>query len=278
MNKVFIFASTAIVAVSATPAMAQEANPEFFDGFYVAGSLSADVPTQGGDGIVFDTDQDGTFDNTVRTVAGSNAFVGFCDGRANGRTPAAGCGSDDEDFGYAIKLGYDRRINDGPFVGGLLIEGSKSDATEFSNGFSSTPASYTIARQVDYAISGRGRVGFSPGDGRGLFYVTGGISYADIERDFFTTNTANSFDLQGDDKVWGGQIGGGAEVMFLNNISFGVEYLYSSYEDDDSFVAVGPGTAGATNPFLIESGGTNLRGSTTDFNIHSFRATVGFHF
>ena len=45
---------------------------------------------------------------------------------------------------------------------------------------------------MDYAISGRGRLGFTPG-GRALVYGTGGVSYARIDHDFFTTNAANSF-------------------------------------------------------------------------------------
>ena len=275
--KLHFLAATALTVV-ATPALAQDADPEFFDGLYVSGAVSLDAPTRGGDGLVFDTDLDGEFDNNVLTTAGNNAFPGFCNGRALGATIGEGCTDDDSDIGYAVRIGIDSRLNGGPIVGGLLVEASKSEATEFTNGFSSTPASYTVARQVDYAISGRGRLGISPGDGRGRFYVTGGVSYADLDREFFTTNGANSFTLQGDNKVWGGQVGGGAELMLTNNLSLGLEYLYSSYEDDDASVAVGPGTAGPTNPFLLVAGGTDLRSSSTDFDFHSFRATVGFHF
>ena len=273
----FLSVSTALTLV-ASPAFAQDRTPDTFNGLYVSGAVGLDVPASGGEGLVFDTDRDGQFDNNVRTVTGSNAFVGFCDGIALGATVRQGCGNDDEDIGYAVRVGVDRRVNGGPFVGGLLVEASKSDATEYTNGFSSTPASYTVARQIDYAISGRGRLGISPGDGRGLFYVTGGISYGNIDRDFFTTNGANSFTIQGDDDVWGAQLGGGAELMLTGNISLGLEYLYSTYDDDDSSVAVGPGSAGATNPFLLVSGGTDLRSASTDFNTHSFRATLGFHF
>ena len=278
MNKAILLAAGAVVALGSAPAFAQDADPDYFNGVYVSGAVGLDAPASGGDGLVFDTDRDGAFDNNVRTVTGANAFPGFCDGIALGATIAEGCADDDEDIGYAVRIGVDRRLGGGPIVGGLLVEGSKSDATEFTNGFSSTPASYTVARQLDYAISGRGRLGISPGDGRGLFYVTGGISYGNIDRDFITTNGVNSFTIQGDDDVWGAQLGGGAELMVTRNISLGLEYLYSTYDDDDSSVAVGPGTAGATNPFLLVSGGTDLRSSSTDFDIHSFRATLGFHF
>ena len=267
--------------VLAAPAMAQDSTPEFFNGVYVAGGISLDGQTNDrGDTLTFDTDRDGSFNNNVRTTTGANAFnPGFCNGAAIGRAPAAGCVSDDDDLGYFGRIGIDQRINGGPFVAGVLIEGSTSDSFDSTSGFSSTPASYTTTRELDYAVSARGRFGYSPGDGRGLFYVTGGASYANIDHTFQTTNGANSFDVARNDKmVLGAQFGAGGELMVTNNIGFGVEYLYSRYNDDKSFVAVGPGSAGATNPFLLTSGGTNLRPSDTKFELQSLRAALSFHF
>ena len=41
--------------------------------------------------VVFDTDRDGVFDDTVRTGAGANAFSpGFCEGAAMGPSPGSG--------------------------------------------------------------------------------------------------------------------------------------------------------------------------------------------
>ena len=70
----------------------------------------------------------------------------------------------------------------------------------------------------------------------------------------------------------------GGELMITDNLSFGVEYLHTRYDDDDSYVAVTQGTAPATNPFVLQGGSSNVRLSNTDLNIDSFRATVGFHF
>ena len=74
------------------------------------------------------------------------------------------------------------------------------------------------------------------------------------------------------------QIGAGGELYLTDNISFGLEYLYSRYDDDDAYVLVGAGTAPATNPFLLDSGETALRPSDPNLNIHSIRTTLNFRF
>jgi len=94
-----------------------------------------------------------------------------------------------------------------------------------------------------------------------------------------TTNTANSFTERDDGKmIWGWQAGGGTEIMLSNNLSLGLEYLYSRYQDDKYEVEVGQGTAPATNPFLLNGGGTNLRVADRVFDTHALRATVGLRF
>ncbi len=271
----------AAATVIATPAIAQDTGP-YFDGFYVGGSISADTPNDSrNDRIVFDTNRDGEFDNFVRTTTGADAFsTGFCRGDAGGATRASSCGGNDLEVGYAIRAGVDKRINGGPLVAGLLVEGAKPGVEDFTTAFSTTPASYTIEREIDYSVMARGRVGISPGDGRGLFYVTGGVGFARVDHNFSTTNGANSFTPNNErDWKFGGQVGGGAELMLTRNIGLGLEYLYSSYDDEDYFVAVGQGTAPInTNPFLLTSGGTNLTTADNDLDYHSFRTTLNFRF
>lgn len=278
----------ALLAAAATvgfalPAAAQDntqpADP--FNGFYVGGTIGLDATANDDNGgIAFDTNRNGDFTDFVRTTTGANAFSpGFCGGAALGRAPVNGCADDDDDIAYSIRAGYDMRMGDSPFVAGLLVEATKHEARDFVTGFSTTPASYTIARGLDHSFAVRGRLGVSPGDGRGLFYVTGGVGYGKLEHEFTTTNTANSFTQFNDDEYeLGGQIGGGAELYITPAISIGIEYLYQSYEDDDYYVAVGQGTAPATNPFLLNGGGTNLRPAQTDYNIHSFKTGINFRF
>jgi outer membrane immunogenic protein len=271
-----VSALATVAALTATPATAQDRDSHF-DGPYVQvfGGYSAQDNDRG-DTLAFDTDGDG-YDDNVNTTTGADAFSpGFCNGIANGATPGAGCRGDDDGAEYGLRLGYDRRM--GNFVVGGLIEGVKSEAKDGTTGFSTTPASYSIEREMDYAISARLRAGYTPGGGA-LFYVTGGGSFAKLDHTFTTTNTANSFDEQRDGKgVWGWQAGGGAEIMVTDSISVGMEYLYNRYRDNKYNVLVGPGTAPATNPFLIDAGSTRIQPTGRNFDFHSLRATVGFRF
>lgn len=268
-------------ALFAAPVFAQDNAAGTYDGFYIGGAFGGEfVDGARDDRLVFDDNLDGNFDNNIRTATGADAFSnGFCAGSANGAEFTNGCGDDESGFGYSVRLGYDTRINDSSLVAGFLVEGEMSKAVDYTTGFSTTPASYTLARELDRSIAVRGRIGSSPGDGRGLIYATGGFAYGQIDHEFITTNGVNSFDVvDGDDWQFGAQFGGGAEVMVAGGLTFGVEYLYSSYDDDDAYVAVGQGTADATNPFVSKSGATNLKTNAGNFDKHSIRATVGYRF
>jgi outer membrane immunogenic protein len=262
----------------ASPAMAQQRDPSLdFSGPYVEGfGALAARGNGGGSTLEFDTNQDGTYGDTV-IAGGRNAFSeGFCNGRALGSRPANGCKGDKDGVEYGGRIGYDYRMNN--FVIGGLIEASKNESVDSTTGFSTTPASYTLQRQLDYNVSARLRAGYTPGGGM-LFYVTGGGSMAKIDHDLLTTNVANSFDSVRDNKrVWGWQAGGGGQLMVTNNVSLGVEYLYNRYDDSKNYYLVGRGSAPVTNPFVATSGATRMRLADDRLDYHSLRATVGFHF
>jgi outer membrane immunogenic protein len=263
------------LAAFATPAFAQSED-EQWEGAYIGGTIG--IPAQkndGGESVLFDTDRDGQFNDTVRTTTGANAFSpGFCGGAANGRTPAEGCRSDKDGIEYNVRAGYD--MQKGNIVYGVVLEGGTSDARDSVTAFSTTPAFYTFTREIDYTLGARLRVGYAA---RGaLFYATGGGAYAKIKNSFVTSNTANSFANNGNTKSLGYAAGGGAEVKVTKKISLGLEYLYTNYSEDKYRVNVGPGTAPATNPFLLVSGGTDFRRSDRDFDMHNIRVTAAYRF
>lgn len=266
--------ATASLSLLATPAFAQSEDEEW-EGAYVGGSIGLSAQNNRR-GVEFDTNLDGTFGDTVRTSLGANAFSpGFCGGAANSRIPSDGCRNDRDDLEYNIRAGYD--VQSGNIVYGFLLEGGKSDAVDSASAFSTTPANYVLNRQLDYSLQARARVGYAA---RGaLFYATGGAAYGKIDNSFSTTNTANSFTDNGSTNSWGYSYGGGAEVKIARNFSIGLEYLYTNFVDDDFRVNVGPGTAPATNPFLIVNpAGTTLRRDDSDFDMHNIRFTAAFRF
>ncbi len=277
MTKISLLASLAVATVAATPALAQDAPERPFEGFYVGASVGFDPQSNDiGEGVSFDRNLDGTFGDIISTTAGANAFSpGFCNGAANANIPTEGCRNDRDALSYSGRIGGD--IQRGPFVFGAVAEFGRSEVRDSVSAFSTTPASYTLTRQIDYDINLRARAGFAAHNT--LFYVTGGGAYAKVKNSFTTTNTANSFTLRGEDGRFGFVAGGGIEQKISRHISFGLEYMYNQYNDGDFRVRVGQGTAPLTNPFLLSTvQGTDFRRTDDRFRWHSARFTVNYRF
>ena len=279
MSKAF-FLSAAAAAALASPAVAQDSEEFPFDGIYVGGSVGAAVQPNDGSrsSILFDRDLNGSFGDTVVTAAGANAFSpGFCGGAATS-SANGNCAHDGDGLEYYGRVGADTHLHG--LVVGVMGEFGKPEISDSVSAFSTTPASYTLTRKLDYTASIRGRVGFTPAPMRStLFYATGGALYGKVKNSFATTNTTNSFTLDGDKDAWGFSAGGGVEQKIGRNFSVGLEYIDNELQDDKSRVRVGAGTAPATNPFLLAgAGGTDLRRSDDKFRWHSLRVTAAFRF
>lgn len=226
---------------------------------------------------MFDTNRDGNFNDTVRTTLGANAFSeGFCQGAAQGRTPADGCRSgEDGNLNYSLRAGYDWQF--GNWVVGAVGEYAVVNIGNDVSAFSTTPASYTFTRDLNSVTALRARGGYAFGDS--LVYATGGWAWADMDHSFSTTNTVNAFTTSGGEDVDGYQLGVGYEMQLGNmgwsNWSLGAEYLWTSLDDGDYEVAVGPGTAPATNPFLlVNTTGTDMQRTGDDFEFGTFSMTL----
>lgn len=257
------------------PAPAVKSN---WSGLYIGGHLGYGWSAENDDEtFLFDTDLDGTYGDTVLTAPPNpvDAFgPGFCGGAATSTANTA-CDEDSGGFDGGLRVGYDWDF--GGFVIGALLEASIQDVSDSVSGFSTTPASYTMTRDLNALYAARLRAGYAFDNL--LIYGTGGYAYGDVDRTFTTTNTANTFTPFNDDGIDGYQIGGGAEYMIGDGLSFGIEYIYTDLKDDEYFVAVGPGTAPATNPFLQDNAaGTNIARSDDSFDVHSVRATLNYRF
>lgn len=271
--RIYLSATVAALAI-ATPAFAQDAKGEF-DGLYVGASVGYTIQNNDvGEEIHFDRGSNGSFGESITTSSGADAFSpGFCNGAAVANTNF-GCSNDRDKIEYAVRVGYDRQM--GKFVLGAVAEAGKSEVRDSVSAFSTTPAFYTMTREIEWNAALRLRAGYAVGP-RTMFYATGGVAYAKLDHSFRTGNTANSFAVIGKDDAWGWQAGSGMEQKISRNISIGLEYLYTRYTDDDARVRVTQGTAGATNPFVL-AGGADFRRNTDRFDIHSLRGTVAFRF
>ncbi|GGA40948.1 outer membrane protein [Sphingomonas psychrolutea] len=278
IQSVLMTSAALAAAMFMTPALAQSTDDDRpFQGLYVGASGGYDFQgNDPGESVSFDRNLDGTFGDTVLTTANANAFSpGFCDGRAQGTAPSASCENDRSRLSYNARVGYDLQLNH--VVIGAVIEGGRSNISDFVSAFSTTPASYTFTTKMDFNASARGRLGYA--FDKTLFYGTGGLAYAKLDQRFETSNTANSFAGRGKRDAWGYTAGGGVEQKIAKNISFTAEYIYNDVKADRYIVRAGPGTAPATNPFLLgNASGTDLTRGDRRFRWHSIRAGLNFRF
>lgn len=272
----------AALALVAAPAFAQSAAYDnTWTGGYVGGYAGGMFdPEDDSDRILFDTDLDGNFDDTVRTAAGADAFSpGFCDGVARGNTPGDGCIGNNGGADFGLRAGYDWQIGD--IVVGVVGDYGWNDARDAVTAFSTTPASYTMLRKIDGMFAIRGRVGLAFGGGSvadNLVYVTAGYAQASIENSFTTTNGANTFTNNGDSDADGAQYGIGYEKQFGESLAVGIEYIRTNLNDDEYRVRA-QGPVPATNPFVIVNpDGTDFRRSDEDFDLDSVRLTMTYRF
>ncbi len=290
LTKLTMLAGLATAGIFAVPAQAQTLSQETtadrpFSGIYIGAAGGYDVqPNDVGSSILFDRNGDGNFNDSVNTITGANAFSpGFCNGSARTGSSVFGCRNDDDGWAYYGRAGIDAQR--GNIVVGVVGEFGKTEITDSTSGFSTTPASYTMSRKIDWEASVRGRAGYAINTT--LFYGTFGAGYAKIDNLFFTTNTANAFSASGSKNQWGFLGGGGIEQKLTKNISIGMEYMYHQYQDNDARVRVTAGTALAgspvllaNNPFVLapNTSGTTFRRSDDNFRWHSLRGTVNFRF
>lgn len=269
----------ALLAASALPAAAQSFD-NAWGGFYIGGQAGGSEPfSDSGSRILFDTNLDGNFSDTVRTGSGADAFSpGFCDGAANDRIPGAGCREDKGGAEHGLRAGYDWQS--GNVVYGVVLEYTQNDARDSVSAFSTTPALYTMTRDLDSTLALRARLGLAFGENSDwLAYATAGAVRGRFENSFNSSNAANAFPQSGNTDANGYQAGVGVERKILENFSVGMEYLYTQLEDDEFRVRAAPGTAPASNPFLlVNPAGTDFRRSDEDFKLNSLRLTATFRF
>ena len=86
----------------------------------------------------------------------------------------------------------------------------------------------TLATKIDWFGTARLRLGYAAD--RALFYVTGGLAYANVENSFLDVGCGTPCVLVASDVKFGWTAGGGLEYAFAPNWSVRAEYLYVDLE------------------------------------------------
>ncbi len=234
-------------------------------------------PGDSNETVLFDTNLDGAYGDTVRTATGVNAFTpGFCGGAARTALPTDGCDRDSKKIEGGIHLGYDYQLGSN-FVVGVVGDYNRTSQRDSVAAFSVTPARYTMTRELRDVMTLRARAGVITG--QTLIYGTGGLAYGKIRNSFSTSNAANSFTGNGNETGWGYALGGGVEQRLTSKVSVGLQYMYRNIDAGDYVVRAGPGTAGLTNPFrIVNPDGTNFKRSDNRFASHAVQLQVSYHF
>ncbi|TPW02244.1 MAG: porin [bacterium] len=269
---------TLLLAGVASPALAQSV-PDWSGPYIGVYGGVLENNEDAGEGLVFDRDFDGQFDDTViLNGTTNNAFSpGSCDGAALGQSAGDGCDVDPTGVEASIRLGYDMQF--GAFVVGVVGELSGADVEDSVTSFSTTPAAYVFSRDLQNMAALRLRAGFATGPA--LIYLTGGGATAKIENSFRTTNTANSFtETVNEDEADGYQLGAGVEWKLAPNLTLTGEYLFTNLQPGDYVVRAGPGTAGPTNPFILapNTAGTDIARGNDDMELHAIKIGMNVRF
>jgi outer membrane immunogenic protein len=275
--KSILFAAAATVATFSVAAPAAAQTAPSWTGFYAGGRVGyVASPLKTNQSVLFDKNLDGNFNDTVTTAAGANAFSpGFCNGTATAVRGPSACKTNNDGLDYAVHAGADYQL--GRLVVGGLVEYGKANVEDSVTAFSTTPASYTLTREMRGTFGVRARVGY---DLQGtLPYLTAGLVRAKVRSSFSTSNTANAFATRdGSSNANGYRVGGGFETR-VGPIALGALYLYTNVKDDDFRVDVTRGTAGLTNPFILtNAGGTTFRRSDDRPKTHSASLTASYRF
>lgn len=179
-------------------------------------------------------------------------------------------------------VGYDWQANN--IVFGVLTDFNYSNIGDLQVATSTTPANYIFDRDLDWYGTIRGRVGVAfGGDTFGGFlgdnvlaYVTGGAAYGRYSVAYSQPGSGATATVSGDRTEWGYTVGGGLEMLLTDNVSFGIEYLYTDLGNDIRADLVGGPFGGPGGDPGSSAGGTTL--TPSDFDFHTVTARISYRF
>ncbi|GGE24161.1 outer membrane protein [Aureimonas endophytica] len=176
-------------------------------------------------------------------------------------------------------IGYDYQINNF-IIGGVAdfnyVDVNKGNGATFEN-LAGTGNSLTNDVDINYFGTVRGKVGYAMD--RVAVYATGGLAYGGVDNDVSTSGftspggTVYSASVERDEDKVGYTVGGGVDFLATQNISFGLEYLYTDLgkaKTETTFNAVGASAFGDPASFTTET--------KTDLDFHTIMAKASYRF
>jgi len=142
-------------------------------------------------------------------------------------------GMEDDFWKDVRKFDFDGDDDEGA-VGGIHA-GCNWQRNQFVFGIE---ADIGTGRNLDYLGSLRGRLGYAWN--KSHIYITGGVAFAEFDRDLEFRDYDDNGDLffedrfDNSDEETGYVVGAGWEYMIEQNLSFGIEGLYYGFDDDDN--------------------------------------------
>jgi outer membrane immunogenic protein len=188
----------------------------------------------------------------------------------------------DTDVGFTggAHAGYDYQMQNGVILGGVAdinyIDHDKKSGVILGDG-TAGGAGYTTKTDVEYFGTVRGKVGY--GMDRVAVYGTGGLAYGKVkvrpDSGNFTdaVGTLYTADTDTDKDSVGYTVGAGVDVLATDNVSFGVEYLYTDLgkaKSDTTFTAANPAPGVAPDTFSTKT--------RTDVDFHTVMAKGSYRF
>ena len=127
-------------------------------------------------------------------------------------------------------LGYNAQLGNGIVVGAeadfAFADLHDSDGVFGPGGVPLDDQSFEV--DVNWTAAVRARIGYAAG--RFLPYIAGGVAFADVDHEAFTTGVSAG---GGSDTFVGWTIGAGAEYAFTDNLIGRAEYRYTDFGSED---------------------------------------------
>ena len=181
-------------------------------------------------------------------------------------------GDDKGNFIGGASIGYDYQFQNNVVLGAVADFNYIDRKKETSY---STPAGsdFSAETKLNYLGTVRARLGYTMDNV--LVYGTGGLAYGDVKQSVSAPSTAAGSEFAGynfssdsDKKSVGYAVGGGVDYMATQNLSFGVEYLYTNLGKNTQTIN---GTDGV-NSVSFKSN------DDKDLDFHTVWAKAAYHF